>query len=170
MSELEADPYAAPSAEIIAPVAEFGAEKDKLLCRDGAVLPRRCIKTNEPVRADQMHTETFKWARTGRLFSAKLVVCYGMSAPVRFRWAQFRLVSKIACWLGIGVLWLAIWQQWFWLFYVASVLLVASGVISAVGGQALKIVGRKAGGEFVLRGCCEEFLDSLAREPQRGTG
>lgn len=155
------DPYAPPSAEIIPPVGDFGAEGDKLLCRNGAILPRRCIKTNAPVTERQMHTETVRWVRTGRLFAKSLTVTYGVNPRVWYRRTKLQLISKIFFWTAVALLVLSFLLSSAATGALALVVVVGALLLQSLAGKTLRVTGWRRSGEFVLGGCCQEFLDSL---------
>lgn len=183
----ELNPYAAPKSAIVAPESGDGyyAQGSMLICRDGAVLPSRCVKTNVPIDATCMRKRVLAWASPWiyllllvnliiliivYLIARKRIrITYGLAPEVRqrivlrasFSWLVFVVSGVLMFWGFIN--------DEVPLGFASMFFLIASLVAVIAFSTVLKVVRIKPSGEFVIRGCSSEFLASIWADEARGS-
>ena len=152
-------------------------EGRRLIVQTGVVLPRRCVGTNAPVEQPGIH-KTFRWAHPawGLLILATvvLVVLYPfIRKECRITYFMSRS-ERLRIWLGTGV------SQ---LVFIAAVVALIVGIVeprmalmlpAVVGllGGAVMMRGfanpirvvKAQNGEFWIKGCGKDFLESIRAE------
>ncbi len=151
---MDHNPYAPPRQLIGAPEVRPDVYVDGryLVIRDKAVLPLRCVITNQPVSPTDRRGRTFEWAPSFRCVLRRrrchLSYCVHRAHRIALyrRRSVFSLVAVFVGWsvLGIHVLW----------FFPLIPL--------AIGGFPVDrlAVKRAEDGHFWIAGCGEAFLRS----------
>lgn len=160
---------------VVASIKTVRVEGAYLVVRDGAILPNRCIKTNEPI-ADLPVTKKLYWASSWiyLLLFANVLVMVVVYLAVRKKCAVTYYISspaRSAHRIRVGVL-LA-------LFFVTVPIIIIgfandqaavgiAGLLVNLGSlialcifSNLLSVSKYVDGEFWIKGCGKEFLDSI---------
>ena len=203
MSMPETNPYAPPAtSDALFPRPRWFRREGKfVVVRTGAVLPARCVKTNEAVeRYNEVKPRQLMWVPSWARLSPSL----GIVAPMLAIWmtsdwaSTAFLVVAVPSILIAGLLPVAFQKRMNvtyalqrrerrWRLAVQSVAVVGgvggwllgkvydtdsfAGFFALIGGGFLASVfhhplraARYRDGEFWIKGCSPEFLDSLERE------
>lgn len=150
-----------------------------IVVQDGAVLPSRCVKTNEPVdgggvvkRLSCVKSSWHDFTGPSFLLNLVLLYCYSresstltyfLSPEVRWRYFRRRLFSAsllfgcVACWYAAIVL-----DSGTWVFI--GVALLVAGVVAVLRFCCPVRVIRWHNGEFWIKGCSPAFVESLEHE------
>ena len=199
------NPYAPPTTSEVAPVCPahgFRRDGEFVVVRTGAVLPKRCIQTNEPIGQDDWNKEkklqwSAKWAGLCALSYPSLILLQKWFPPLKDHFAFGMMVVVIGSvaitipfqktffvtyslkgsvhrkqrrtrltFIGLlGLAGLALMLRTF-LGYFIWVVVVLVGVVIVSSLSAVRLlcsfrVTRHRDGEFWIKGCSPEFLDSL---------
>jgi len=203
----ETNPYATPATAEVAPVFPahgFRRDGEFVVVRTGAVLPKRCIQTNEPIGQDDWIKEkklqwSPRWAglctslpyvslillqswlpsifkdyftvvivvmmigsvATASVFLKACFVTYGLKGSVyrKQRRARLTFVGLIGL-AGVASMLCAFLGYFMWVVVILVGMVIVSS-LSAVRLLRSFRVTRYRDGEFWLKGCSPEFLDSL---------
>ena len=182
----EVNPYAAPKSTIVAPQNGDGyyAQGSMLICRNGAVLPARCVKTNVPIDATCMRKRVLAWASPWiyllllvnliillivYLIARKRIrITYGLAPEVRQRIIQRASFSWLVFVVSGVVMFWGVMNDEVPLGIAGMLFLIASLVAVIAFSAVIKVVRIKPSGEFVIRGCSSEFLASIWVDEARG--
>jgi hypothetical protein len=156
-------------------------EGDQLVVSSGAMLPPRCVKTNEPVVGVPL-TKTLYWAHPALyilvlfnlLIFAIVYLCVRKRCDLTFYVspdaAKKRTTRMIyaagAALLGFLLIFGGIAEHSLGIAVFGGVLILVGLVIASVFSNVLTIATHK-NGEFWIKGCGPEFLDSIRNAPQR---
>ena len=187
MSE-EFNPYRAPESDIVVPQGngDFRVEGKDLICRTGAVLPPRCVKTNEPVGSERMKTKTFYWTSSWIyllllihllvlllayfIIRKPVTLTFGISPAARSR----RIRQHLGFWMvflgSIAAMYGGIMSDTNWMMFVGLFGIIACVVALLWIGSVLRPVKRLSSGEFAMRGCGPEFLASIEDDIRTARG
>ena len=184
--DLRATPLGGTCPECGLPVkaskARIRVEDGKLIIQDGAVLPPRCIKTNQEFAPNTKTTKlTYITPWVYLLIFVNVLVLLVVYLIVRKRVEITYSISNEArqkIWLKTGIT-VTVGVAMTLLGFVVTVhpskdvaiygiLLIICGIIVALVGAALsntvslrKSVNKE---EYILKGCCPEFIDQIRRE------
>lgn len=177
----EANPYAPPTVPFVPqPVAAmYRREGNLLVIRDGAVLPNRCILTNQPINErDWTKKRSLTWTPAwvwifilfGLIIALILALClqkkaqltYNICRAKRNRQLRFGAFSLLATFGGIGLMISALsFEQWGNALVISGIVLLIGGLVMAAISSVALTVKRYKDGEFWIKGCSPEFLASL---------
>ncbi|WP_265594661.1 hypothetical protein [Haloferula sp. BvORR071] len=176
------NPYSAPATTDTAPPpgSLFYRHENFLMIRDGAVLPARCIKTNQPQEVKDWNkqvqlTWTPPWIYIflpfallpvlllASLMSKRAKVTYTLCREERSRLVKRKTLATLGFFAGVAILIAG-------LVYlensaagpvaiVAAILMVASLVVIAITNAVS--VRKHKDGWFTVKGCSPEFLNSI---------
>lgn len=191
MSE-EFNPYQAPQSEIFDPSGNgsYRVQGKSLICGHEAVLPPRCIKTNEAISGERMKTKTYYWTSSwiylllllplpwpARLlclllahfiFRKRIALTFGLSSSARER--RFR--QHVAFWIiflgSFASLFAGINWSLDWMVPLGLVGIFACVISLLWIGSIIRPVKRLSSGEIAMRGCGPDFLASLEKEIHAG--
>jgi hypothetical protein len=181
MDEMDANPYQAPpalaedfvTATLVDSPNRIRVEGRCLVVRSGTVLPRVCIKTDQPVSEEDMVTRSVYWCSPlvllllliGLVFvligyfvcRRKCTLTFGLSPEVRRRYRRRTLVK----WSIAGVL-LAVALLGGGVFptevVVILVILFIVALLVALVGNSLIAASSYRHDMFWIKGCSREFL------------
>ncbi len=148
-----------------------------IICRSGAVLPARCVKTNLPVDVTCMRKRVMAWASPWiyllllvnililiivYLIARKRIrITYGLAPEVRQRIIMRSSLSWLVFIVSAVLMFWGFMNDEIPLGIASMIFLIGSLVAVIVFSAVLKVVRVKPSGEFVIRGCSPEFLASL---------
>ena len=154
-------------------------EGKHLVVVDGAVLPQRCIKTNEPV-AEPGRTKTLYWANplilVAFLINAILGIVlylvlrkrcritYAMSSRMRTAYLYRRLVAVMVWVRGFALAIVGALKGRLELLVIGIGLCLA-GLILTLAFTTVLNIAKYRDGRFYLRGCGKPFLDAIRAKP-----
>jgi hypothetical protein len=179
-------PYQSPSvlAERMAapsPISPFAAPTPRvqgklLIIRDGDVLPRYCVKTNQPVTVVEMRTKEFTWCSplVGllMLISGPLLILvyflarkrfyltFGLSDELRQRYRYIYLAKVIAAVALFFTMPLSAAAGN--VVPVIVLILFIGAVVSLFLGNSPLAATNYRNGEFWITGCSKNFLATVA--------
>jgi hypothetical protein len=155
---MDDNPYASPrySSENPERRPDIYVDGQFIVVRDNAVLPSRCVITNEAVSAGDRRTRGFEWAPSFRLVLARHRCRLSYCVNRKHRLGKYRirfvvgLASILAGWLflGIHVLW------------IVPVILM---VLASLSVDRLRVTAVKDD-QFWLTGFGDAFLKSCENE------
>lgn len=190
MTTSDPNPYATPQASS-PPVSSsnnhsaFFRDGKFLVVRDGAVLPERCLVTNkETSHADWRKRVTISWfpswvfitillnlivmAVAMLITQKKAGVTYSLSREIRWK---IRKKNYLGFAFGLGAIGLFVGGFTIWseadsvgAAFLVGILLAIFSLICFVVANPLKAIKYKDGW-FRLKGCSEEFLETLPTFP-----
>lgn len=160
------------------------AEPPFVIVRDGAVLPARCIKTNELVTDVGMkrklhwaHPALFLIILVNLLIFLVVYLIVRKQCTIRYfmsRYAKRRQLFKQL--FAVGVLLFGFFGMFVGTvvdsieMIVLGIVLLCAGVVMLVKFlEAISLVKHKDG-EFWIKGCCPEFVRSIQEESRHGYG
>jgi hypothetical protein len=182
------NPYASPTVASIAPPGPASGlslngvwvDGKALVVPPGAVLPRRCVKTNEPISEKDMAAKTFtwcpRWVIIVFLFSRLLgfivyfiarhtfKVTYGIHPDVRRKRRNRMLISGLVCVTCIALIPVTAMldQPEIPVALCFGGVIVSSVILMLLAGQ-LSVKTHKKGAYWIV-GCSPEFLLSIPQE------
>lgn len=132
-------------------------------------MPHRCVFTNQPTSWFNVVSHdlgTDEGARHYVLISNRCRLKYSACTPIWIR-TLLRMFARVSAMLGIGYVLVGLLKQ-----EIDGVNMIGGAAMLAVGivirwlvsAPSLKVVAFERG-MFKVEGCCEEFLDELARDP-----
>jgi len=148
---------------------------------DGAVLPARCIKTNQPVGAvDWTRTKKVYWTPpwvwflvlvspliaviVSAILQKKATLTYSLSRPVRAGYMKKTTFSLSVFLLGLGLMIYSFGNDsssWQMAGVICGIAMLFLGLILAVVLSKAISVKKYQDGWFSIKGCSPEFLASL---------
>jgi hypothetical protein len=180
----EVNPYAPPvslAPPSLPPSVLFRREGNHVVIRDGAHLPARCVRTNQPVepngwtrRKRMTWMPSWVWLLllvhlivliiVGLCVQKKAWLTYSMTKGVRKGYIWRVGVSLIALigGMALGMAGLVNMRaSWGWpAVAVGGVMFLGGAIVAACFHSPLRVT-RHRDGEFWIKGCSPEFLDSL---------
>jgi hypothetical protein len=156
----------------------YWVDGNRLVVRTGAVLPPRCVKTNEPVHEPQV-TKTLQWC-TPLVYLTILInvvvllivyfivrkqcqITYSIGAAARARKTRNVLIST-AVFVGSVLLCIFLFaNDWIGVGLLFVVIAFAGLIAIAFSARDLAAIKHKDG-QFWIKGCGPEFLASLASD------
>lgn len=189
---IEANPYAAPTAEAPAPVAVMAGndlvrrDGKLLVVWDGAVLPARCVRTNAPIGPEDwtktkkmVFTPPWVWALVlvsplialivAAIIQKRFTLTYHLCKAERARFRNRMVGGWLGFFLGLAgiggacVGFSSTNASWPGYLLATTIVVMFGGLVFVALANVLKPV-KFRDGWFVLKGCSPEFLDSI--EPQ----
>jgi len=156
------NPYSPPETQDSLPWqnTDICVDGEYLVLRDGAVLPQRCVLTNQPVKPVDRRQRRFAWAPSFRLAVRRHRCRVSYCVNSRYRQSQqlLRILGAVA---------------WFVLVIFAYLVVTSSLLMSAIFAVAaawplsrhepLRIKHAKDG-HFWFTGCSSAFLSSCETE------
>jgi hypothetical protein len=203
----EPDPYAPPATSEITPACPahgFRRDGEFVVVRTGAVLPQRCIQTNEPIgqgdwsKEKKLHGSP-KWAglctalpyltllllqnwlpsifkdyfavvivammigsvAIASIFHKTCFITYGLKGSVQRKQRRTRLIFVGLLGLaGVALMLCAFLGHFIWVFIVLLGMVIVISLSAVRLSRFIRVI-RYRDGEFWLKGCSPEFLDSL---------
>ena len=173
----EINPYQAPAeTSTQAQNLPFYTDGKFLVIRSGAVLPSRCVKTNQPIPESSLKTRDMSWAHP-------MIAVLVLLSPLILIIVYFIVRKTCTVTYGVHSDIRRQKRKWFWIkIALAIVLLIAmlvasaadspiaimitllaliAAVISLFIGNSPLGISKHRSGEFWLKGCSEEFLESV---------
>lgn len=144
-----------------------------LVVRSGVILPRYCVKTNEPITELDMTRKTLTWCSPLVAFlfllalivyfvvRKKCVITYGISPEIKQKYRKRLFVKASVAVSLLLVLIFAISFDLFPLFLVVFSPFLISLLVLVFGNSPLTVSMHKDG-YFWIKGCSKEFLASLS--------
>lgn len=203
----ETNPYAPPATSEVAqvcPAHGFRRDGEFIVVRTGAVLPKRCIQTNEPIgqgdwsKEDKLHGSP-RWAglcislpcvtplllqnwlpsifkdyfavvivammigsvAIASIFHKTCFITYGLKGSVQRKQRRTRLIFVGLLGLaGVALMLCAFLGHFIWVFIVLLGMVIVISLSAVRLSRFIRVI-RYRDGEFWLKGCSPEFLDSL---------
>jgi hypothetical protein len=151
----EPDPYAPPATSevaLVCPAHGFRREGEFIVVRSGAVLPKRCVETNEPIgQGDWSKEKKLQWfPRWAGLYTALPYLTWILLLewlPALKDHFSFGMIAVMGTSVAIA-------------FTFQRTCFITYSLKSSVTSRPLR-VARCLNGEFWLKGCSPEFLESL---------
>ena len=176
--------YQPPTAETTTVLADNSLRVDgrQLVVRSGVVLPKMCVKTNEPVTEPDFQRRCLSWCPpivgllillSGLLLifvyfiaRKKCVITFGASPAVRWKYRRRRIVRSVAAVaLFFAIPFVAGIDSTPITCIVVVLFLVA--VVSLFVGNAPLTITKHHKGEFWISGCSRDFLAGISdKEPE----
>lgn len=186
----DVNPYAAPIDLVAQPpiieTNEFVRRDGKfLLVWDGAVLPKRCVRTNQDLESPEggkmlkrklTWTPQWVWATMlimwliavilASVLQKRCTVVYGLSNREIAKFRNRKIFGALAFLGGFGGIFYAIGtltsseENLLIIAIISSVVVMIAGLIFLTRSVPLRAVGY-INGWFRVKGCSKEFLDSI---------
>lgn len=147
-----------------------------LVVCSGAVLPQRCVKTNQKITEQDMRHKTFEWCSpwvalsfliSGCImivlyfvFRRKCSLTFGIHPSVRKKYRNrliFKVLATVA--LLVSLPFVAATDSG-GLIAAVLILFIFAFIASFIGNSPLSIAKHREG-EFWIKGCCQEFLHQI---------
>jgi len=161
------NPYEPPKSPLQSRAAgprDLSVEGDQLVCGPAAILPRRCIVTNETIPAGMDAKLRRRELITGQIFKPNCWVEFSLSAKVRRHQLAMRWAGMTVMILGLAIILAKIGGLHSWPVPGTVVFLwMMVGYFLYSRGNTLQMVGYREG-RFWLKGCSPAFLASLQTE------
>jgi hypothetical protein len=151
-------------------------EGKQLVVRSGAVLPQRCVKTNQKITEEDLRRKTFEWCSpwvalsflvSGCImivlyfvFRRQCSITFGMHSSVRKRyrnWLLFKVLATVALFASLPFV--AATDSG-GLIATVLILFIFAFITCFIGNSPLSIAKHREG-EFWIKGCCPEFLSQI---------
>lgn len=160
---------------VIATLGGMRVDGARLVVRPGAVLPARCVKTNVPVSAKPV-TKTFYWMHPGWLFTLLLgllillIVYLIVRKPCRFTYfispeSKRRSMLRQLAALGTAMLGIVAFvtgaiNELGWIMAGGGIAFLTGLILLVIFSNVLQVT-KARDGEFWIKGCGPEFLESI---------
>lgn len=158
----------------------YFADGHLLVIRDGAILPSRCIKTNQPIGpADWTKTKKLTWTPqwvwllilvspvvliiVAIIVQKKANLTISLSRPIRSKQVKQSAFGWCGAALGLVILLFSAVQDQDWITWgiVGGILLIVTGLIFVALASSMLRVAKFKDGWFSIKGCSPGFLKSL---------
>jgi hypothetical protein len=168
------NPYQPPQSEstlIEREIPSIFVDGVHLVVASGVALPKRCIKTNEPVTEQDAVEQTLEWRGRTFQFFASTPECklrWYANRSVRWRSLTAKIIANVLLLVVVLSLFFGIDRM----MTTASGLTIVAfcGIISLIlfRVQTMLTVVNFRDSRFWIAGCCPEFLKMLEQELGRG--
>ncbi len=179
---MDTNPYQPPVVQDPLPgklhTPAVGIDGKYLVVTPGAVLPQRCVKTNQKITEGEMKRKAFEWCSPWValsflisgcftiilyfVFRKKCEIVFGVHATVSAKYRN-RLIFKLLATVGLFVAMPFVAAIDNSALIAATIILFIIAFISLFVGNSPLSVAKHRQGQFWIKGCCQEFLEQIGR-------